>query len=258
MKVVAYIDESGTHDKTGKSKGSKVVVIAGLVAWRDEWVKFCGEWQSVLNKYSAPYFHFCEFYEASLVFRGKKERTKSFSKNPYREWDLERLDGFMYDLAELAGKGEKLIVGTYVETEKFHDAAVERFARQLPMPADGNPYTHCARMFFEQFPKEISAAWKYWKEPVTIFYDDIEHPGLRHSIVEAHLFNKKKDPRIAELVFANKKHMPHLPLQAADMVAYRLRQIAENALDNKWPEKLSKLDERLLKSIGERFGFRSR
>jgi hypothetical protein len=57
VKVVAYIDESGTHDETGRQKGSTVAVVAGLVDHRDCWDKFCKDWQSVLNKYSAPFFH---------------------------------------------------------------------------------------------------------------------------------------------------------------------------------------------------------
>ena len=69
MKVVAYVDESGTHDKMGIQKGASEVVIAGLVAWREDWIKFSEEWQSTLNKYSAPYFHFKEWYAANLFLK---------------------------------------------------------------------------------------------------------------------------------------------------------------------------------------------
>jgi hypothetical protein len=55
--IKVYADESGTQDETGQEKGSEVPVVAGYIATANYWVKFCGEWQSVLNKYKAPYFH---------------------------------------------------------------------------------------------------------------------------------------------------------------------------------------------------------
>jgi flagellar biosynthesis protein FlhB len=50
-----------------------------------------------------------------------------------------------------------------------------------------------------------------------------------------------------EIVFANKKDAPHLPLQAADMLAYRIRQIAQNLSDNTF--ELEELDRILLKNL---------
>jgi len=61
VKLAAYLDDGGSHDRTSKEVGSKQIVLTGWVDRRDDWAKFCGQWQSVLDKYSAPYFHFVEW-----------------------------------------------------------------------------------------------------------------------------------------------------------------------------------------------------
>ena len=57
--IKVYADESGTHDKTGRQKGSQVPVIAGYLASAEYWKSFNDNWQSVLKhkKYGVDYFH---------------------------------------------------------------------------------------------------------------------------------------------------------------------------------------------------------
>lgn len=61
MKIVVYADESGTHDKSGCLPGSEGAVFAGFAAKEDTWIRFRKDWQAVLEKYSADYFHFSEW-----------------------------------------------------------------------------------------------------------------------------------------------------------------------------------------------------
>ena len=122
MKIAAYVDESGRHDKTGKQKGSSQIVVSGWVDWRDNWSKFCDQWQSILIKYGATEFHFQEWAYASRIVRTGQIPSASFHENPYRGWNLEKLDGFLYELAELAGGGQKLFVGGFISTRDFDEA----------------------------------------------------------------------------------------------------------------------------------------
>lgn len=115
MKIIVYADESGTHDQTGTQPGSEVAVIAGYVAKVDSWIKFCKDWGAVLKKHNAPYFHFREFAEASSVVRGKREASSQFKNNPYFGWEIDRLDNFLFDLAEVAAAGSKVPVGGYAD-----------------------------------------------------------------------------------------------------------------------------------------------
>jgi len=119
VNLVAYADESGTHDPTGKRPGSREAVVGGCVASIEEWTKFCGDWQAALDKYQAPYFHFSDWATASAIVRGKRQKYPEFEKNPYRGWELKRLDDFLIELAKIAGSGDKVIFGSYVKTGQF-------------------------------------------------------------------------------------------------------------------------------------------
>jgi Protein of unknown function (DUF3800) len=252
VKAVAYVDESGTHDRTGVKKGAAQVVVAGLVDWRDNWIKFCDRWESVLVKYSAPYFHFKEWSAASRVVRGVVTPNKDFKKNPYRQWSLETLNAFLLELAEIAGDGNKIVVGVWVETADFHKAATNNTTDPKTIPAGGDPYRHCLDMFFKQLPADILTAWPDWKQPVSIFYDWTDDPAWRRAITDAHDIARRTDARIRELTFANKKDRQHFPLQAADMVVYRFRQLAETYRKGTIP-RVTKLDERILNSMFKQF-----
>jgi Protein of unknown function (DUF3800) len=250
VKVVAYIDESGTHDKTGALPGSSEVVIAGLVDWRDDWVKFCVEWQAVLSKYAAPYFHFKEWAGASMAANGK---AKLSSKSPYAGWSAERLNDFLLELAAVAGSGSKVIVGGYINTKQFHAAKISGKYNPASIPGGGDPYTHCATQFFKRLPEDILSAWPYWNDPVSIFFDRIDDPAWRNAIAGAHHLCSQKDPRIDELAFVDKKKPAHLPLQAADMIAYRFRWHAERVNKGILPETLSRFDKLMLDGLGRQF-----
>lgn len=245
MKIAAYIDESGRHDRIGQQPGSGQIVVSGWVDRRDNWVKFRKQWQAILNNYGAPYFHFTEWRDASVVARNVRKPTSSFSKNPYNGWNLDKLDNFLYRLAEVAGGGQKLFVGGFISTRDFAEAkknpAYSRFA-----PAQ-DPYQACLNIFFESFATEVQQQWPRWNEPISFFFDQNDDKEWCHAVSDAHMAAKKRDSRIGELAFADKKIFPHLPLQAADMLAFRMRQIAENFTDPNIFPNPSKLDDLLIK-----------
>ena len=81
MHLVVYADESGTHDKTGKQNGAREATVAGIAALRDDWIQFCKEWQRVLDKYGAPYFHYKE-WRAAEVRAEMKRPPKPKLKDP--------------------------------------------------------------------------------------------------------------------------------------------------------------------------------
>jgi hypothetical protein len=79
--IAAYLDESGSHDRTGKEKNAGQIVVCGWVDWASNWITFNEQWQSILKKYGAEYFHFVEWAEASRVVRNVKKPNSSFDKN---------------------------------------------------------------------------------------------------------------------------------------------------------------------------------
>lgn len=248
VKIVGYIDESGTHDPKGRQKGSSVAVISGLVDRRHCWVDFCKEWQSVLNKYCAPYFHFREWSMASQVVRGKIGASKKFGTNPYYGWPRERLDKFLYELAEIVGSGNKVVVGGWNEIANISKFKVSPSSPEANIIA--HPYDWLLHNFFRQLPNDILSGWPDWNEPISMFFDFSSDSQWTQSIIAAFHFSKQRDARLAELTFADKKAPLHVPLQAADMIAFRFRQLAEN-FHNKRLEysPLPPLDQFLLKSM---------
>ena|ERR1035437_1122022 len=245
VKIAAYLDESGRHDRTGRQKGSAQIVVAGWLDWRENWTVFCKEWEAVLADFGAPYFHFSEWADASAVVRNKHRPPSDFAKNPYGGWGLSKLDRFLYALADIAGSGKKVILGGFISSRDFDEARKHSAYRRLT-PTHGDPYRECLLRFFDRFSADVSAEWPYWSDSVTLFFDQNDDPTWNHAVYDAFILAKKRDPRIAELAFVDKKIMPHLPLQAADMLAYRIHQHAGKFVDPSTAPVVSELDKRML------------
>jgi hypothetical protein len=154
VKLVAYLDESGTSDRTGKQQGSEQIVVTGYLGWREDWNAFCGRWKSVLDNYGAAYFHFYEWAEASAVARGVHRATSNFATNPYKDWSLSKIDSFLLELAELAGCGAKMIIGGWISTRDFHEAKHNPDYAEFT-PRHGDPYRECLIQFFANFSADV-------------------------------------------------------------------------------------------------------
>lgn len=244
VKIVVYADESGTHDPTGAKKGSREGIIGGIAAIREDWTVFCREWRRVLNDYSVLYFHFYEWADASAVARKTKKPSSDFANNPYRHLDLSQLNELLVALAKIAGSGNKIIVGGSVYTQLFHKA---KFSGDIPPNAD--PYEHCMDQFFESVVGLIGHQRPPWKKlPISFFFDQTDNDVWIKALNNRFRFYQKQYSTFREIAFADKKIEPHLPLQAADMVAYRMRQIGGNWVDKKPPAATPMIDELLFKS----------
>lgn len=244
VNLVIYADESGTHDPTGAAKGAREAVMAGIVASREDWARFCSLWQQVLEKYDAPYFHFCEWSDASSVARKKRSPSSSFKANPYRDWSTDTLNKFLIDLARLTGAGNNLLITAGVLTNVFHQ---EKQIGNIPDIA--NPYEHCAGQFFTRVVEAIGVQRPPWKrQPISFFFDQSDDHEWTNAIKGQFATHQKRHRTFREIAFADKKLPPHLPLQAADMVAYRTRQMTEKWVDENCPKVWEELDAALFKS----------
>jgi hypothetical protein len=241
--LTAYADESGTHI----GPGSDLLTVAGWVAPVDEWEKFCTQWKAVLLDFKVKYFHFREWSNASRVARGKPP-TSDFKKNPYKDWDQSKLDDFLFRLAAVAASGNKLIVGGYVPgtllREEQKNGTVENTASAQEL---------CVGHFFESIATNIKRDKAPWKRlPIAFFFDHSEDVGWKNLVHAGFDRSRQRQRQFRSLRFEHKED--YLPLQAADMAAYRLRQRIERHVqwdfsDTKWP----KLDSILFKSIDESY-----
>jgi len=241
VKLSLYVDESGTHDATGQARGATEAMIAGLVAPVDDWAEFTRRWQRALNKYDAPYFHYCEWSDAASVARGKRKPSSSFKNNPYQGWTHEKLDAFAIGLATIVGTTNAVYVGRGVTTHGFN-----RLKSSGALAHDANPYVGCMEDFYADLMPRIASRCKPWKRmPITVFFDQSGNAAMQKSALDSHRALRKAHPNLKEISFVDK--LEHLPIQAADMVSYRTRQIESSALEGKTPYIWEAFDSALFK-----------
>jgi len=201
----------------------------------------------VLRSYNAPYFHFREWVAASAAVRLKKEPTSALKNNPYCGWDLKKLDKFLYTLADIAGRGNKVTIAGVIRTEAFHKIKSDLEINNPENIEMGNdPFKFSMGEFFQRYHRETWVHWGNFKAPVTFFFDQNDNPKWVSAMTEVYnAFKEKLGAR--GISFVDKKEMPHLPLQAADMLAYRMRQASENVDKNALS--VNELDELLLQRL---------
>lgn len=246
--LIVYADESGTHDQTGNQQGSQHPVIAGFAAPPSEWSKFCVEWKAVLDAYGAPYFHFREWADASALIRFNRQPSSDSKKNPFYGWDLKQLDKFLITLAKVAARGNKAIIAGSIKLLAFNRLKA-KLALNNPenLELDPYPYKYCMGEFFNVYHRETFRRWGKFNCPVSFFFDQNDNPKWAAAVAEVFGAFKKKDLRMKEVSFADKLQRPHWPLQAADMLAYRIRQLVQNISDERMV--LQELDDILLNNL---------
>jgi hypothetical protein len=201
VQLVVYTDESGTHE------GSPVPIFAGYVDTVENWARLCTEWQAVLDKYRAKYFHFREL--------GRKSRVKP--NNPYHGWSDEKAGDFLYELALVISKSAVPVGG---------NADAVAYKKHLII---GNPIKRSVEMFFKDFTVAVNSHWPGSNEPVTFFFAQQEKNKAWAAMIHEVFYDcQKTDQRLKEYSFKDAKTGPGCQaLQAADLAAYRTRQIAE-------------------------------
>src|ERR1700683_3467762 len=178
--AIVYVDESGTHDKAGKEKGSENPIVAGIAAPPSVWADFGVEWKAALTSYGVTYFHSRELRAAKAAIEHNKPATPELRKNPYYGWDLERFDKFLTTLARIASKGNKIIIAGCLNIPTFNalKTTLETKHPEKPQLAE-NPYMYVIREFFTIYQRETRIRWGNFKCPVSFFFDQSDDEEWR-------------------------------------------------------------------------------
>lgn len=228
MQIVIYSDESGTHDLSGSMPGSETTVVGGYFAWEDDWAIFSEKWAAILNKHSADYFHYSEVRRALSILEGKEQfNEEKDSKNPFLNWTLEKAFEFLFSLAQLIGESPIYSVGGFTNTTKFHNSLNKG---QVPWNVNPTVEDKWVYYFFRSVFVELNRRMPFLTAPIMFTFDHKIETRWVIPIKKAFTFCRSQDPRIKDYGFADDKHKPNNPLQAADMYAYRSRQIAHRLL----------------------------
>ena len=221
--IVVYADESGTHDSVGNQTGSQFPVIAGFAARKSVWRAFCSDWGRVLRLYGATYFHSRELRMAREAFvHQTKKPSKELQKNIYysQGWNLHKIESFRRSLAKVAADGDKIpIVGNVI---------IPAFNRIRTTLLDQDPYKVCMSHFFSVYIEETRLQWGNFADDVLFVFDQTDKRQWFEAIHEVFADYQTRDPRMTGPQFGDKKKARFWPLQAADLIAYRVRQLLED------------------------------
>jgi uncharacterized protein DUF3800 len=239
--IVVYADESGTHDPEGIQAGSQYPIIAGFAARKSAWDSLIVSWGAVLKTYDVPYFHGRELSAARVAAIQHKRATKELLKNPYYVggWDVNKIDSFRKSLTKIAAAGNKIPIAGAANLPVFN-----RIKDSIP---NKDPYKLCMVEFFKVFRRETALQWGNFKSDVSFVFDQNEKKEWVSAIHEVFGVFQKDDPRMSAPMFADKKKPQYYPLQAADLLAYRARQLLEDWANNRLV--LDELDRILNKNL---------
>lgn len=206
MNIVVYADESGSHIPKDES-GHEVLVVCGFMDLVENWVKFIDEWNAVLKAHGADCFHFREI------------RYRNDETNQYTGWSDEQADDFIYDLAIVAGRSAISIAS--VHTAESLNRVCKGNKQQMFEDAFNN--------FFKAFEDVWSSHLKTHSEPVSFFFDRSDNREWRNAAHDVFHALSKNDARYGDIAFSDKKNPKTIALQAADLNAYRVRQVGAKA-----------------------------
>ena len=198
VSITVYADESGTHDPTGQKPGSEVPVIAGYMAFRNNWKFLCRDWKAVLDRYNAPYYHAREF-----------ENRKRNYQSPYCLWDDDKADSFKYALAEIAGRNVPISGGHNLQEHLKRNPEDESY-----------PYKNTIQIFFTDLVDALKERQRL-SEKISVVFDINTGKKWNAAINDEVNLWKKNGLKIGSPAYGDDKEI--LPLQAADMISHRSR-----------------------------------
>jgi len=152
--------------------------------------------------------------------------------------DKEQLHSLLFELAAVARFRRKGTFGGFINLERFNE---RKASGDVLLLEDHRDY--CLRQCFGSFLNALNAEWPNFSGPIAFVWDATRDAKWRQSIHGAYEPIRQSDPaKLAVISFANDRLA--LPLQAADMIAYRMRQKTNNRFKGESSE-MSELDKAL-------------
>jgi Protein of unknown function (DUF3800) len=216
--LTVYADESGTHDGHGLQPGSEVTAIAGYIADQPNWQRLTRRWNTARREFGieGP-FHVSSYWR---------------NEEPYGSWSDAKKKKCLSKFIRIARDNTWFAIGGMVPT-KHYDQILAPEIRDPRLGELGfeHPYHFCFQMLFvrmmeylnneidERFPRKLG-----FKEKVAFVFDRQQ----QFEALATRNFNRIKkiiDPedRLASITYGSKQD--HIPLQAADLLAFYTRRI---------------------------------
>ncbi len=188
----AYLDDSGTHDS------SRAIIMGGLIAHEDEWVKFEVAWGAFLADFGLSAMHASHCEAGDKEFEGVKREIR---------------DAYIIRCAKIIAEMDALLVVSAVSRSAWDEAVAQRevLSEAFPSPIDlcfNDVFQRCTRWGRRSAGRS---------EPIVITFDAREQsiPAWQR---RAAGYQARFPEKVAGVAFGNMKQV--LPLQAADLIAY--------------------------------------
>jgi len=192
--LTAYFDESGHSATPG------FFALAALVAHSDAWPAFEAEWTRVLREWDAPYLHMREF---------------AHRVGPYEAWTEKRRRALLGGCVSAIKATRAVAVGAVLDVADFNSLSEEGRARLQ------DPFFCCLQEVVRG--AAINGVFEDSDVKVNmVFSAQDEFRGKAELLHESMLRSNDVRDRIGCLVFEDMRDCP--ALQAADLIAYELRQ----------------------------------
>jgi hypothetical protein len=210
FRLIAYMDESGTHDEKGVQPGSDTAAICGYVATYKRWVQFQKHWGKALNRHGVTEMHMKYFAHSRGEFEGWSEDKRR---------SLVRALDEVIDDTKLFALGGLISVTDYVHIlPDWAKAEVK------------HPFYFAVAVMFKSL-----AQWEGHLPTGKIDFVLDEKEGFEGYTREMFSTLKRLNPihaeRLGNLTFRSSSQFR--PLQAADVLAYEVRRSASDRFAGK-------------------------
>jgi hypothetical protein len=211
MALACYIDESGTHDQTGRLAGSDVAVLAGCLADEALWSELEKPWRSVLDEFKVPFLHTSEF--------SAQQHNPDKEMSPYYQWPREKQEMFIMRLCEVVSAFRILKVGRGVHVDDYDKVFSEELKEVF------HPWMFCFWQLMGEFlfieGSRIAQSLKRGEEVAFLFDQQKEFGPRAHALFLRFKELINPDGTLGTIEFVSKERC--IPIQVADLVVFRMR-----------------------------------
>jgi hypothetical protein len=224
--LTIYADESGTHDEHGMQRGSEVTAVAGYITDKRNWERLTRRWNRARKEFGikGP-FHASEYWR---------------NEPPFNQWTDAKKKRCLSTFIKIARDNTWFAVGGMVRTRDWDEIVAPKYKHGYKGGLSlSHPYHFCFQMLLVQFmgylENDIDKRFrrrKGFEERVSFVFDRHQQFG---KVASSGFQTLKKhiDPenRFVSLTFGSKDE--HIPLQAADLLAFYARRILTHQNEGK-------------------------
>jgi hypothetical protein len=197
--LLAFLDESGIHDPTGKYPGSQIAGVGGAIAPTKVWDRLEAEWVNMLIRWQVPSFHMSECLNQKKSFKGwRRERAEELTQEAFNIIDRHRM---------------MRVCGT-VSVQDYDQLLGVEMKKALQ-----HPYFFCLTLCINQILEWLPAGFNETVSFVCDRQDEFSaHAHENYSMLK----NLEGQVARPELLgsFTYDSKLKRIPLQVADPIAY--------------------------------------